>query len=177
MCQLTDFALCDTAPTWESHPDWLDEDDWSDHKDNESGKDDNDEPEQRKRKRKRTDTKKKLEKLSLSKEELAYIKTDPEGAELEIKGTNNELANYVATKLLSFVVRVKKIIKVRVSQRIRKVHRLSLCHDFDDLFLFRERKDWQQFSTYGLEGLQELVKLENDYLKLKKGQKTFSWRT
>ena len=153
MCQLTDFALSDTASTWESRPDWLDEDDWSDHKDNESGKDDNDEPEQRKRKRKRTDTKKKLDKLSLSKEELAYIKTHPEGAELEIKGTDNELTNYVATKLLFLVVRVKKIIKVRVSQRIRKVHRLSLCHDFDDLFLFSERKDWQQFSTYGLEGL------------------------
>ena len=40
--QLTDFALGDTAPSWESRPDWLDEDDWSDNKDNERGKDDSD---------------------------------------------------------------------------------------------------------------------------------------
>ena len=114
------------------------------------------------------------EKLSLTKDELDEIKAEPQEADLLIKGTGNILADYVAKKLLSLVLCMRKIAEIRVGKRIRKIHRVSLCHDFDNLFT--KRSDKPGFIAHGMIGLQKLVNLENKYLRMKNGHKEFSWR-
>ena len=167
-----EFPLGDASPSWLSHPEWLDEDDWTEQSESESDSEtENKAPIKKKLRKKKRSAR---EKLSLTPDELYHIRTEPEDAELEIKGTDNNLVNYVAKRLLILVIRMRKIAEIRVGKRIRKIHRVSLCHDFENLFT--KENNWADFTAHELSGIQELVKLENQYLRLKKGQKEFSWR-
>ena len=64
---------------------------------------------------------------------------------------------------------MRKIAEIRVGKRIRKIHRVSLCHDFENLFT--KESDKPGFIAHGMIGLQKLVNLENKYLRLKNGQR------
>ena len=171
---MTEFILGDASPSWSPHPSWLDEDDWTDLSESEIMDDDADE---QKPVRKKYQQRKKVykEKLSLSEDELAAIKKEPNETELSIRGTKYELANYVARQLLFLLIRFRKIAKIRIGQRIRKIHRCSLCFDFNDLFA--KSNDQKEFTAHGMDELQELLKMENKYLSRKSGQTKFSWRT
>ena len=58
---------------------------------------------------------------------------------------------------------------------MRRIHVVSLCHDFSNLFA--KANNMAEFTGHELDGVQQLVKIENTYLSRKKSQETYSCRT
>lgn len=70
----------------------------------------------------------------MTKKELGLIKQDLEEAETTFfAGSGNQLIDYVAKQVLFMVVRIQKIAKIRIGNRIRKIHRVSVSNDIVDL--------------------------------------------
>ena len=159
-----EFQLGEATPTWDAnHPDWLDEDDWTEESESES-EEEVSVPSSGQRKRSRKSKKCEVQgKLSLTKNELEHIKKDPEGTEIEIVGCGNELADFVAKRLLFTIVRLRKIAYIRVGKRIRKIHRVSVCHDFENLYT--KKANLAEFLGHALDGLCQLVKIESRLLQ------------
>ena len=95
----------------------------------------------------------------MTKDELESVKKDPEGIELEVVGCGHEVADYVAKRLLFIIVRLRKIAYIRVGKSIRKILRVSVCHDFE--ILYAKKANPAAFLGHALDGLLQLRMIIN----------------